>query len=110
MYWRNVIKKLKNERKNSIYAILGVSTKMKTKLLAIALIASTLLSACSTPDKKSETKLALCFMATAGQDQARIKFDQPLAKSGAVTGILEYAFAQKDQSWGISLGKIQEMP
>ena len=25
--WRNVIKKLKNERKNSIYAILGVSTQ-----------------------------------------------------------------------------------
>ncbi len=78
---------------------------MRKQLLASVLLAPLLLSSCATTGDKTKTASASCFLATVTQDQAKIRFDQPLSSQGEVSGILEYAFAQKDQSWGIFTGK-----
>jgi hypothetical protein len=75
------------------------------KLIFLLFIAPIALSACGTSTSKPESAPSLCYLATVGEDQARIKFDNPLTGSGQQRGELEYAFAQKDQSWGIFTGE-----
>lgn len=76
---------------------------MFTRILAAATASTLLIAGCGSPKSSQELAKPLCYIATVGDDQARFQFDSPL-KVGKTSGVLEYQFAQKDQSWGIFTG------
>jgi hypothetical protein len=78
---------------------------MNLRILLTVLMVPLLITGCGANTDENKVSSAQCFIATVGNDQAKILFDKPLPDSGAISGILEYAFAQKDQSWGIFTGQ-----
>ena len=72
-------------------------------------LAAVLLSACSstssTADAPDAVTLAGCYSAKVGSDIAYLNLD---VLEDRVGGTLEYAFAQKDNSWGIVTGPVGE--
>lgn len=79
-----------------------------TRLLFGAGICALLLSACAAPEKEEAAApltLAGCYSSQVGADVAYLNLD---VLEDRVGGTLEYAFAQKDNSWGIVTGPVGE--
>lgn len=88
----------------------GKNDTMMTKRWGLMAAGILLFSACSSSEPSGDvtpspsvTSLAGCYTATVGNDNAYLNINE---NGTEVSGILEYAFAQKDSSWGLVEGEV----